>query len=437
MKNCNKKIIRLVLAATMMASIFTGCSTNKSSSSDASAGDNDVTTIKWMASRPVGGAIDKTVREIADQYSKEHGGKWKLEIETTPDRPAYLQKLRTLIAGNQMPDIIDIDADPYCKDLVQKGMLTDVKKYLKDQNFYDKYYPTALKYQEFEDGSMYTLPLEYHEEMIWYNKEIYKKYNLNVPKTMDEFLNNCKVLEQNGVTPISIDGIDRWPVQRYIAMIPFRLTGNQYITSLSNGKVSMGDQTGMKAIEFTQNVGKYFNKGFATTDYATAQGMFLDGKAAMYYIGDWELQAMKEEYTKGEIDYFHLPMTNDATTKENEFCVNSGIGMAFNAKTFDSKTKDFINYLIENYGKLYAEKEQMSPIKMDQSLSTQPSDLYKRIKDDMDKTGENFLKPWDTYLDPATNTVMQDNILPLASGDLKADDFVKLIDTAIAANSKK
>ena len=29
-----------------------------------------------------------------------------------------------------MPDIIDIDADPYCKELVDAGKLVDVKEFL-------------------------------------------------------------------------------------------------------------------------------------------------------------------------------------------------------------------------------------------------------------------------------------------------------------------
>ena len=83
--------------------------------------DSDVTVVKWFASRPVDGEIDLTMREIAEQYSKEKGGKWRIEVETTADRPSYLQKLKTLIAGGQMPDIIDIDADPYCQELVDAG----------------------------------------------------------------------------------------------------------------------------------------------------------------------------------------------------------------------------------------------------------------------------------------------------------------------------
>ena len=92
-------------------------------------------------------------------------------------------------------------------------------------------------------------------------------------------------------------------------------------------------------------------------------------------------------------------------------------------------------YVIENYGKLYAAKQQMSPIRTELSDEVEYSDLYLKIQDDMQKTGENFLKPWDTYLDSNTNTVMQDNLLLLASGDLTVDEFCRLVDNSIAENA--
>lgn len=428
-----KRIISILMLASMIITLFAGCGSEKKETND----NGGVTKVTWFTSRPVDGAIDQTMREIAKQYGEEKGGKWEIEIETTADRPSYLQKLKTLIAGGNMPDIIDIDADPYCQELVDAGMLIDVKSFLEENDRYDKFYPIALKYQEFTDGSMYTLPLEYHVEMTWYNKEIFETYNLEAPKTMEEWLTVCKALKENGITPISVDGVDRWPVQRYLAMYPFRETGNEYIIDLRDGKASMGDKTGEKAVDFLQDIGQYFNDGFAATDYATAQNMFLEGKSAMYYIGDWEIGAMQDLYDEGVIDYFYLPMTSDATTQENEFCINSGIGMAFNTETFDEKTKDFALYVIDNYAKLFAEKQQISPIKTELPEDVEYSALYKRIIEDMDNTGENFLKPWDTYLDADTNTVMQDNMLLLASGDMSKEDFIKLIDETIATNVTK
>ncbi|MFR9062575.1 MAG: hypothetical protein ACLVJO_01755 [[Clostridium] scindens] len=43
---------------------------------------------------------------------------------------------KTLIAGGNMPDIIDIDADPYCKEL-DAGKLVDVKEFLTENDNYD------------------------------------------------------------------------------------------------------------------------------------------------------------------------------------------------------------------------------------------------------------------------------------------------------------
>lgn len=39
----------------------------------------------------------------------------------------------------------------------------------------------------------------------------------------------------------------------------------------------MAGDEGKEAATFMKNIGQYFNDGFAATDYATAQSMFLDG----------------------------------------------------------------------------------------------------------------------------------------------------------------
>lgn len=397
---------------------------------------SDVTKVTWLTSRPVGGAIDEAMREIADEYSKEKGGKWEINFETTADRPSYLQKLKTLVAGGNMPDIIDIDPDVYAAELVDAGKLVDMKSFLKENNYYDDFYPTAVKYQEFIDGSMYTLPLEYHVEMIWYNKKIFSDLGISVPQTMDEWLDACKKINESGTVPISVDGVDRWPVQRYLAMMAFRQSGNKFIQDLSQGKQKMNSEIGLETAGFVKDIGKYFNNGFSATDYATAQSMFLDGKSAMYYIGDWEIAAMDEKYEAGEIDYFYMPTIKDGTTDANEFCVNSGIGMAFNADTFDEKSADFVKYLLENYADVYTRKMQMSPIKSDLPEDVELSKLALRVRDDMDKTGEQFMKPWDTYLDPSTNTIVQDNLLLVGSGELSVKDFADMIDESIEVNVK-
>jgi len=44
-------------------------------------------------------------------------------------------------------------------------------------------------------------------------KEIFEQYNLTPPTTMDEWLNVCKTLKDNGITPISVDELIEQSIQ--------------------------------------------------------------------------------------------------------------------------------------------------------------------------------------------------------------------------------
>lgn len=428
------KVFSLIAIFSLVATALAGCGGSENSSAG-TKGDN---TITWLTARPENGAIIQTVRELADRYSEDHP-EFKLDIQVTADRPSYLTKLRTLVASGELPDFIDTDADPYAQELADAGMLVDMKQFLEEQGLYDQFYEPALKYQELPDGSLYLLPLEYHLEMTWYNKKIFEENNLTVPKTIDDMLTISKALKDKGITPIAVDGVDVWPVLRYAAMIPFRTTGNEFARNLSQGKVKMADDVGMQAANFVSEIGQYFQKGFASTDYTTAKNMFLNGEAAMYRMGTWEIPSFVDEnlpeQLKGQVDYFYLPTINNAKTPDNEFFGNSGIGLAATTYNFDETTKDFLSYVLKNYSDVYVAKQQMSPLKFAIEDESKYSELFLRIKKDMDHYGSEFAKPWDTLLDADTNSVMSDLIIKLAMGTMTPEDFAKQIDDAIAQNA--
>lgn len=439
------KLLSLFVISALFATALAGCggSANKNAGSDSQKQENSPEantskTITWLTARPENGAIIQTVRELADNYAKDHPG-FKLDIQVTADRPSYLTKLRTLIASGQVPEFFDTDADPYAKELADAGMMVDMKQFLEEQGLYDKFYEPALKYQELPDGRLYLLPLEYHLEMTWYNKKIFAENNLTVPKTIDDMVTVSKTLKSKGITPIAVDGVDVWPVLRYAAMIPFRATGNEFARNLSQGKAKMTDKVGMQAANFVSEIGQYFQKGFATTDYTTAKNMFLKGEVAMYRMGTWEIPSFVDENLpenmKGNVDYFYLPTIPNAKTPNNEFFGNSGIGLAVAASKFEGTPKDFLSYVLKNYSNVYVTKQQMSPLKFTIEDESKFSKLFLRIKKDMDNYGSEFAKPWDTLLDANTNSVMSDLIIKLAMGAMTPEEFAKQVDDSIAQNA--
>lgn len=441
-----KRVLSCILSLGLLASVLTACGSPAESNSTAASSAKSTSTtaaaskVTWLCARPEDGAIVQTVKELATKFAQTHPG-FSLDVQVTADRPSYLTKLRTLIAAGTVPEFLDTDADPYCEELVKGGYLANMEDFLKEQKLYDKFYTPALKYQELPDGSLYLLPLEYQLEMTWYNKDMFKKNNLSVPTTMDEWLNVCKIFKSKGTTPIAVDGTDVWPVLRYAAAYPFRTTGNTFIRSLSQGKEKMASATGMQAANFVAQMGQYFQKGFATTDYTTAKNMFLNGEVPMYWMGTWETPSFTDdklpEKLKGKVGYFYLPSTTGAKTGNNEFFGNSGIGFGCAKASFNGVTKEFVEYLINNYSDIYVAKQQMSPIKFTIKDKSKFSDLFLSIKNDADNYGQEFAKPWDTLLDADTNTVMGDQVVKLAMGSVTPEQFAKTIDDTIAANVSK
>lgn len=434
--------IAVTVAAALLA---TGCGTGRAGKAESvnPQGDIKPREVSWLLSRPADGGVIKAMKQISKDYSKDHPG-FSLKLITTPDRPSYIQKLETLAAANKLPDLFDIDATPFAQKLAKKGNMVDVEKMLKDMNVYDSYRTSALDYQRFDDGSLYMVPFESQIEVFFYNKALFKKAGIEVPKTLDDFPTMCTALQKSGSTPIALNGKDMWPLERYMAFYPFRASGNDYIKNLKKGKAKLSDVDGHKAVEWMANLGKSqcFQQGFSSTEYADAQALFTSGKAAVYNDGSWDLPTLATSKlnpeVRDDVDYFLLPTTAGAETTQNEYAAPSGIGMAINSKTYDPLVRDFIKYSLTKYSKVYADTGQISPMKS--STAKIPSDatpLYKRNFDDANKVGKVTLMPWDTQLDSTSNTRLQQELPLLVQGDISVDKFISTMDQVIQENGPK
>lgn len=437
MKKTRLGIVGITLTAALA---LTGCTAASTPPTD---GEIVGREISWLLSRPADGGVISVVKEIAEEYAADHPG-FSLNLMSTPDRPSYLQKLETLAAADQLPEFFDTDATPFMKKLVDQGKLVNVEEVLTDLGLYDQYRPLALDYQRFDDGSLYMVPLEFEMEFFWYNTALFEQAGLEVPATLDDMVDLCGPLRDQGVIPIAIDGQDGWPLERYMAYQPFRLAGPDYLNQLKRGEVELGDEVGLTASQWLSDLGsnECFTEGFSSQGYTDARDLFTSGKAAIYQIGTWELAALTSpdlpEGVKGNIDYFTLPTVNDAVTADNEYTVVSGIGMAISQKKFDPLVEDFLSFLLTEYSERIVLSGHMSPmIGSEVVVPEGASELYARALSEVDNLGENVAFPWDTQLDPTTNTRLQQEMVLLVQGEITPAEFTAIIDKTIAENAPK
>lgn len=94
------------------------------------------------------------------------------------------------------------------------------------------------------------------------------------------------------------------------------------------------------------------NNGFDSQDYATAQNLFTNGQAAMYYMGSWGTSmALNEdipEEIRTNIRVFTMPVIDGGKGKATDIAAWNGGGYAASANSeVKEEAVKFLNYMYQ------------------------------------------------------------------------------------------
>lgn len=301
-----KRILIAALTAAMASSIF-GVTVN--------AAEREL-NINWLSSRSASESAILAIQDIAKQYQEENPDlDFNFEIENISDRTAYLQKLKILAASDELPEWFDSDPDTWFADIVADGKAYSFEDLYKELGMYDQIFPISKEYARLSDGSLNLMTLQCNTEYFFYNKDLFEQAGITeTPKTFDELLADCKLLQDQEIIPIAMGG--DWPILRYFAQVPFRLTGNEYIENAVSGEGSFGEEAGLKGAQFIQDIAQYFQEGWSSADYDTMIDLFASGQAAIMYNGTWALDQAdmigEDGNIKDNMGYFTMPTYSDA-----------------------------------------------------------------------------------------------------------------------------
>lgn len=429
-----RRIIRSTTAVLSIAAMFALSACGASGGQGQSDG-----TVHWLTERGQNDPTILAVRQIADAYAEEHPD-FKLEIETVPDRPTMDQKLRTLAASKELPEMFDADPEPFFKSIVDSGQVADIGALYDELGVAESFFPISVSYPRWSDGSLNLMTLQANVEYFWWNTKLFEQAGVEPPATLSELEGVCSDLDAAGITPIAINGKDQWPFYRYLAMPAFRETGNDFIDALKAGDESMSGETGERSIEFLESMSGCFQDGFSNTDLTTAVNLFATGEAAMMYIGSWQLPNFLAEdgELKPEFSTFQIPASSsdDVTSAETDYFAVSGIGTAIRKDALTPELKDFLSYFFENYGDVAFNDFHIIPsVRPDVDTATLPR-IYQQIFADLEKNDVSA-KVWDVQLDPGTNTVLGRESTNLLIGQTSAEDFANRVDESIESYLSK
>lgn len=441
-----KKSLQRVLAAfltgVLLLGALTACgssegqeSSGTSETEDSDQPEKNMTYITCITPEQSG---YKSMESIVKMYQEEVNPNFSMDIQYIADKPSYLQKIKTLVASNEAPDLFNLDTDPYAIKLLDQGIIIDLNDVLDKDGLKDEYLAAPLNWGTTKDGRQIGLPIDFNIEVFWYNKQMFEDAQVTPPTTFSEFLDTCEALKEAGYTPISVSGKDNWQILRYLLMITYRYADNDFLYNLAQGDQKMNSEIGRKAAEFVQELGtQYFQSGFASTDYTGASDYFTGGNAAMYYQGTWDLQFMENDQLsddmKDNVGYFLLPTVEEGETAVgiSNFVSNSTMPIAFSADKFDSETERFIEFYTTHMNEA-TKGLSYSPTKG--GSIPNDTELARSIQEDMDQS-TGSIRLFDIELDPATNELIGKEVVSLALGDITVEEFCDRVDQSVEQNA--
>ncbi|MGN6246018.1 MAG: ABC transporter substrate-binding protein [Motilibacteraceae bacterium] len=208
-------------------------------------------------------------------------------------------------------------------------------------DYLNNWSPGARKDEQF-NGKDYAVPTAAsYVNGVYYNQDLFAKYNVQVPKTWDDFVKALDTFKANGVTPIVMGGAEKWPVGLVMEGIVDSAVPDMSALdkALWTGEAKFSDPAQIDVLNKIQKIYSYAPKTFPGSTDAAASALFASGKAAMFPEGTWQQPSLAQANANLKFSMFPLPGSNDAANNILRGKLENNIAIPSNAKHKDLAQK--------------------------------------------------------------------------------------------------
>ncbi|MBB5633256.1 raffinose/stachyose/melibiose transport system substrate-binding protein [Cryobacterium mesophilum] len=270
--------LALALATAMIA--LAGCS---------GAGSGDQVTLQFESWRPEDAAIWNS--KIIPAFEKEHPD---IKVQFSPTKATeYDAALKTRFQGGTAGDLITCRSGALNRENIKAGYLEPLKGLAGLSNFDE----LSQSFWASSEGDPYCVPVASVMAAFFYNKDIFKELNLQVPTTQAEFMSVLQAIKSNGkYVPLALGATpgDAW-VLAFMGLYnegPNYWHGEDGRQGLIDGTKKFTDPEFVEALDSLKSWTPYMPDGRASVTYSDATQLFALGKAAIFPSGSWDITAV-------------------------------------------------------------------------------------------------------------------------------------------------
>ena len=264
-------------------------------------------TLSFEYQQPTPGAPNYYLQDVK-AFEKLHPG---VTVSVSDNLPSndYLAKLSSQMGAGTANDVFIGWTYARLRPYALGGRLLNLSPYLaKDPSIRNKISSFALQAATVKN-KVYAIPLTNDAEVIFYNKKVFAKTHIGVPKTYAQFVADVKKLRKGGFTPIALGNSSSFNGSILYTMLAERLGGYPlYQKAVVEQKAKFDNPAFVKAGKYLQNLVKMgaFNSNYASESIGYAASLLTSNKAGMFINGTWETYALNQGLGK-DLGWFTLP----------------------------------------------------------------------------------------------------------------------------------
>lgn len=197
------------------------------------------------------------------------------------------------------------------------GYLEDLQPYLNDTAKtpawydYEDILPAFREGIATVDGEAYALPIAGESRFIGYRTDLFKKYNKQVPKTLDELLELAKFFKESdeGVAGIVFRGAGGTLCGSAHMALAYCFTDDPIINH-KTGEFCVNSPATIQSIQYLLDLAKYAPDDIANYTHEDAVASFMQGKSAMWFDATsmaYQVEDPASSTIVGKTGYFNVP----------------------------------------------------------------------------------------------------------------------------------
>jgi raffinose/stachyose/melibiose transport system substrate-binding protein len=278
------------------------------------------------------------LQKVCDLFTKDYPN-----ITVEVNHPSDFEtSTQTRFASKDFPDIWTCAYGTSWYDYYKAGYFVDLSKEDWLKSSYSESYLTMMT---FDDVGTVGIPYVNNAYGIYYNTDLFKKYNISIPTTQDELWKACDTLKSNGVLPFIFTDYDAWTTMNtFDRLLPLYGGGpfNTLMEKVASGKTaSCYDDTNWRGCcELFLKMRTYGNDNSAAQEYNDGIAKFANGSCAMFPNGTWMNSLVKAANPNMNFSAFVFP-----GVKASDTVIATSIDLAISACAGTGKEAAEVTFL--------------------------------------------------------------------------------------------